>query len=367
MPKEGTAQEETSEQLAFPMAVKRNGTNNHNPTLPPNAIELKPKLVPHKKAESDFEALSLRNAAKRNVGTFFTNLYVGLFPESGYELAVRRRMKLSNGDWREINPDIFQRTLLGDKFIEVKGALAKESRARCFVRQAENYFYLNLKEIMNREKRPVVRYAFFRYGGWKDTFNLHSQTEVEAMKTLAGSKKDALITATNQALLLFMLSRIDSRPHESMDDANYFVVNGSAITLLHDPKSKDLGYFLDTYEEQLRHDLEWKQKRGRIMEETAERKIRDFKSVKRFARQGFMHLDDLTVERFQSDKHGSLVYGDVTLPVFPVTVYSIKNYPQWLNDFRKYHERILGRANLRDLFAEDQRYRARRPKKDGPF
>lgn len=323
-------------------------------------VELKPDLVKHKKAESDLEAFCLRNAVKRNVGTFFTNVYMGLFPESGYEIAPRHRIQLATGEWRELNPDLVQRCLLGDKLIEVKGVTTMNSKTKCFVNQAEDYFYTLLRELAKGADRPVVRYSIFRYGGSHDMLNLHSYDEAEAMRILARNPKDALVLSTNQALLLFMLSKSERREHASIDNAKHFVLTGSAITLLHDPRSKDIGYFLDAYEERFRHNLESQRKQGHVLPDSVKPIIRNFRSAIRFAKQGFMHLDDLKYEQFPSDRNAPLVFRDVTLPQFPVTVYSIRNYDSWIADFGKYHERILKKAGLRDLFAEEQRYKARR-------
>ena len=314
------------EQLAFPMTVKRNGTNNHTHTLPLNAIELKPDLITHPRIKSDSDADDARKAARTNIGTFFTHLYMGLFPKSGYEISPQMHINLLTGEKRDLHPDLIQRGLFGDKLIEIKGTASHNSKAPCAVGQIENYFYLHLKSINDQEQRPVVRYNVFRYGDTHDYLRLHSANYLNAGRTLARNTKDSLVLATNQALLLFMLSRTEKRHGEAKGDAEDRIIPGSAITLLHDTRSKDLKYFFDGYEETSRKYLEIQQKKGKVLKDTADRRIADFKSVKRFAKQGFMHLDDLTCEQFPSDRNGPLVYRDVTLPVFPVTVYSIKNY-----------------------------------------
>jgi len=348
-----------------PNPVQNHFVNGLSLKTSPDIYLIDLKLDKHIEVKSSHEAGIAGNIVGDNVGLFFTHVFMAIFKEGEYEIRPRVTYRLNSGENRYFAPDLVTRTLSGDIYTEIKAVSTRRSEPSFNRGQEENYFNVLLKRVKEGQSRPVIREAIFRYGKNRKNLSLHGLNEVNAMKLAAQELRDSLILAPNQALLLFMLERLEHRESNVRNDPrDYYIVKGSTINLLTDYQKHlknakwDLDSFLDEFE--MRFEWNVKKQRDRTQKRWSSYRVykmrKKLRSAKIIARKDFMHLDDIAITSFPSDKHGPIGYQDMVLPSFPVTIYSIRNYDAWLKDFVQNRNKILKAAELRDLFQEDLDY-----------
>ncbi len=330
---------------------------NHHP-LPLGIVNLSPPLLPHKRITSQQLAGEVAKTAGDNIGLFFVDLYSQLHRKD-YEFMPERTFNILDGEVRKFRPDLIQDTLFGEKHIEIKASSLNRSQSACGINQVENYVYQLLKQAISGEKqRPVFRYAIFRYGDSHENLRLHNLNRLQAGRKLARNIKDCTVLSTNQVMALLSLSRSETRAKQAESDSGkYFILSGAALTLLQDPKCADPSFFLKGYKQIVESKLT--QQRRKLPSYQVDAIRERFERARRYCRRETLGLDDLVVEQFQSNDRARFAFGGVELPSFPVTVYSIKDYPAWLKGFKKHHKSLLKPLGIRNLYAEQKAYEER--------
>lgn len=324
-----------------------------------------------KKVKSKAQAKDQRKDVSQRIGSFYSQVLLNILDENGYTMPKKYRRTLLTGEEREFQIDLLQETLLGKKMIEVKAVTRKEAQPPCKKWQVENYSYLLLEDLNLGNQRPVLRYAFARYGPAGKNLHLGKLNEDETYKNLASQPADYLFVPTNLAMLLFKLSRIGFLTDETEDKAPAFMISGNLISLLHNPSFSpdnkfNVNNFLDAYEPLLEQTLKGQgNRRKNPYDDRKKKKVREqYRLARLYANRPTMHLNDIRGKFSRSDEKGGeiapIAYGDVILPSSRVAIYSIRDYDSWIADFRKHHKITLGALGVRDLWAEEAPFRGKK-------
>jgi hypothetical protein len=326
-----------------------------------------------KKVKSRAEAEEQKKDLSQRIGSFYSQVVLNILDENGYAMPEKIRKTLLTGEEREVQIDLLQETLFGDKMIEVKAITRKEAQPPCKKKQIENYTYQLLENLSMGKQRPVLRYAFTRYGPNDENLHLGKLSDVDAYKKLASQPADYLVVPTNLAMLLFKLSRIGFLTDETDNKAPAFMISGNLISLLHNPSFSQNGKFnvnafLDAYEPLLEKTLKGQGNRKKNpYDDRKKRKVREqYRLARLYANRPTMHLGKKDIRasfRMSDERRGEtspIACGDTILPSSRVAIYSIKYYDSWIKDFRKYHKIALNALGVRDLWAEEAPYRGKK-------